>query len=79
MRKYLRVGSVLFAVVALGVAMTHASLSACASPEPIAPEAAGEKSAPPPPAASSAEAPEPAYFPATKSGGFIPQERRGKK
>lgn len=77
MRKSYKVGTVAFALLALGVAMTHASMTACTSkntsPEPTAP-AANAKSSPPPSAQ-----PEGEYFPASKSGGFMPSERRGKK
>lgn len=79
MRKSLEIGTVVFALGALGVAMTHASLSACTSPEPKTPVAAEGKSAPPPSAQAPARVPEGEYFPASKSGGFMPQERRGKK
>lgn len=77
MRKSYKVGTVAFALLALGVAMTHASMTACtsksASPEPTAP-AATAKSSPPPSAQ-----PEVEYFPASKSGGFMPSQRRVKK
>jgi hypothetical protein len=75
MRKSLKIGTVVFALGALGVAMTHASLTACTSPEPKTPAAAEGKSAPPQPSQQQ----EADYFPASKSGGFMPQERRGKK
>jgi hypothetical protein len=79
MRKSYKVGTVAFALLALGVAMTHASMTACtskntsASPEPTAP-AANAKSSPPPSAQPAVE-----YFPASKSGGFMPSKRREQK
>lgn len=76
MRKLLKIGTVVFALAALAVAMTQASVSACASPEPKTPTAADGKSSAPP---TLSEQYPVDYFPASKSGGFMPQERRGKK